>query len=65
MQPKSIELGEILELKDYALKIFEDLEIQALYFYEKCGNPYSKNFIDDRERPTKPDEISVNFAFIA
>lgn len=54
---KAYTLADILKSTDYSLTIFNQEEIAALQLYDKKGKPYLRDFVDNKERPAKPEEI--------
>jgi type I restriction enzyme M protein len=50
-------IHDILKDSSYALDIFTDEEKNSLEIFDKRGKPYIKDFIDQSDRPAKPEEI--------
>jgi len=50
-------LADIVQRSEYALNIFRPEEIAAIELFDKNGKPYLKDFVDDKPRPAKPEEI--------
>lgn len=48
---------DILKDSSYALDIFTDEEKNNIEIFDKRGKPYLKDFVDQTERPAKPEEI--------
>ncbi len=50
-------IQDIIQNSDYSLKIFTPEEQTALKIHEKKGKPYLYDFVNNKERPAKPEEI--------
>lgn len=50
-------IADIIKDSDYSLIIFSGEEEAALKLYDKKGKPYLRDFVDNKERPAKPEEI--------
>lgn len=50
-------LQDILQSSEYDLTIFKPEEIAAIEIFAKKGKPHIKDFISDKDRPAKPEEI--------
>ena len=50
-------IPDVLKGTDYALTIFDEQEKSAIKLFDRKGKPYLRDFVDEKERPAKPEEI--------